>query len=349
MTSKVSILVPVYNVSKYIERCAHSLFQQTFEDIEYVFVNDCTPDNSIEKLQKIIDRYPTRKSVKIINHEKNRGLAAARNTAIDNSTGKYILHIDSDDYIELDMVEQLYQVAEKKQADITVCDFFRETARQTVICYDFIAYDREERFRNILTVEKSEGYIWNKLIRRELYELPDCRLPAGLDFWEDLYVVTLFYYYTNKIAKVDKPLYHYVMYNENALTNNSCNKKHYENVLLFWRLLDKFLQEKGVFEKYLDIIEKQKLQIKITLIFNTKSATLRHQYAEMFAAEEKKRRNTLKLVEKVMFFCAKRKYLLWGASVIRNLLLIKGKILKWLYAVKKPLEPPQKQLCTMKI
>ena len=91
MIPKVSILVPVYNASASIERCAHSLFKQTFQDIEYVFINDCTSDDSIEKLQKIIAQYPHRKSwIKIIHHERNRGVAAARITAIDHSTGNYI-------------------------------------------------------------------------------------------------------------------------------------------------------------------------------------------------------------------------------------------------------------------
>ncbi|MDR0829587.1 MAG: glycosyltransferase, partial [Prevotellaceae bacterium] len=112
MTPAVSILVPIYKVSAYIERCAHSLFQQTFENIEYIFVNDCTPDDSIEKLQKIIEQYPNRKPfVKIIHHKKNRGLAETRNTALYNSTGKYIQHIDSDDYIELNMIEEMYKKA----------------------------------------------------------------------------------------------------------------------------------------------------------------------------------------------------------------------------------------------
>ena len=83
MNPKVSIIVPVYNVSKFIERCARSLFEQTFESIEYIFVNDCTPDDSITKLNKIIIDYPQRsKSIRIIEHETNRGLAAARNSGL---------------------------------------------------------------------------------------------------------------------------------------------------------------------------------------------------------------------------------------------------------------------------
>ena len=97
----VSICVPIYGVEKYIERCAVTLFEQTYDNLEYIFVNDCTTDDSMAILEEVISRYPARSSaVRIIAHEKNRGLAAARNTTVENCTGEFILHVDSDDYIE---------------------------------------------------------------------------------------------------------------------------------------------------------------------------------------------------------------------------------------------------------
>ena len=143
----VSVLVPVYNVSKYIERCAHSLFQQTFDDIEYVFVNDCSPDDSIKKLQKVIEQYPNRKKrVQIIHHDKNRGASVSRNTCLENSTGKYIQFIDSDDWIESDMIETMYNKAETESADIVVCDFVIEKANTKEFCRDFVPLHQEEYF-----------------------------------------------------------------------------------------------------------------------------------------------------------------------------------------------------------
>jgi glycosyltransferase involved in cell wall biosynthesis len=121
----VSILIPVYGVEKYIEKCAHSVFSQTFERIEYVFVDDCTKDGSVDKLQQVLELYPARKSsTRIIKHEKNRGVAAARQTAIDAATGDYLLFVDSDDYIEKNMVELLYKKAFEKNADIFFVNFF---------------------------------------------------------------------------------------------------------------------------------------------------------------------------------------------------------------------------------
>ena len=103
---KVSILVPIYNVEKFFSRCLESLFNQTYQNIEYVFVNDCTPDNSMVVLHNFMEKYPSRaKLVRIIENTNNCGIAIVRNTLIKNATGDYVLFVDSDDWIEEDMVE----------------------------------------------------------------------------------------------------------------------------------------------------------------------------------------------------------------------------------------------------
>lgn len=111
---KVTICVPVYGVEKYIEKCAISLFEQTYPSIEYVFVNDNTPDKSIEILESVVERYPNRKPyVRIISHEKNRGLAAARNTAVDTVTTEFLMHVDSDDWVDKNLVNELVLMQKK--------------------------------------------------------------------------------------------------------------------------------------------------------------------------------------------------------------------------------------------
>ena len=102
---KVSVVIPVYGVEKYIERCARSLFEQTMQEgIEYIFVDDCSPDRSIEILEKVLKEYPHREpQVKIIQHSKNQGIFYTRNTGVENATGEYIIHCDSDDWVEPDI------------------------------------------------------------------------------------------------------------------------------------------------------------------------------------------------------------------------------------------------------
>jgi len=322
MMPKVSILVPVYNVSKYIERCAHSLFQQTFEDIEYVFVNDGTQDDSIEKLQKVIELYPDRK-IKIIHHEKNRGLAAARNTAIDNSTGKYIQHIDSDDWIEADMIETMYNKAETEQADIVVCDFIFEGITQKEYRTDEVVNSKEENFRNMLIGKVCQESLCNKLINRKLFSFKDCVSIEGLNYMEDRHLTIRLYFYADKIVKIDRAFYHYDKTNEKSITSNKV-KIHFENLILFWDLLDIFLKEKNIYDKYSDIIEQSKVENKVGLITQTHSCRLRKQYAWLFRDIEMKYFNRFRLGEKlILFFTHYRMYLL--ADVVHKLLIFKNK------------------------
>ena len=106
---KVSVIIPIYKVEAFIVRCVNSLMRQTLSDIEYIFVNDATPDNSMALLQLTVNSYPERKEqVRIVAHEYNQGLPAARNSGLAVATGKYIFHCDSDDYMEDEMLEQLY-------------------------------------------------------------------------------------------------------------------------------------------------------------------------------------------------------------------------------------------------
>lgn len=109
MEYSVSVIIPVYNVGKFIERCARSLMEQTMDNVEYIFVDDASPDNSIQILQKVLADYPNRRdNVRILTHAENKGLPAARNTGLAVATGEYIFHCDSDDFVEPDMLEQLY-------------------------------------------------------------------------------------------------------------------------------------------------------------------------------------------------------------------------------------------------
>lgn len=123
--TKVSVIIPIYKVEKFIGRCVRSLMEQTFCDVEYIFVNDATPDSSMEVLASVMTCYPDKKDcIKILNHEENKGLPAARNTGLAVAVGNYIFHCDSDDFVEADMLEELYVRAQKIDADIVWCDWF---------------------------------------------------------------------------------------------------------------------------------------------------------------------------------------------------------------------------------
>ena len=122
---KVSIVVPVYNVAPYIEQFARSVFEQTLEDIEHVFVDDCSPDSSMDILLSVLEEYPHRKQkVKIVRHEKNMGISVTRKDGYMKTTGEYVIYVDSDDYLEPRMLELMYAKAKEHDADMIVCDIY---------------------------------------------------------------------------------------------------------------------------------------------------------------------------------------------------------------------------------
>lgn len=322
---KVSILVPIYNVSDFIERCAHSLFRQTFQDLEFIFVNDCTTDDSIDILYKVIAQYPLQQDkIKIIHHQTNRGLASSRNTALDNSSGDYISVVDSDDYIEVDMIKVLYHKAITENADIVVSDFYTENPDKTTYNHDSIDIKTENNFIELLKQENTYSCLWNKLIYRELYNRQDCRIPDGLNYAEDLYVMSRLFYFAKKIVKVDQAFYHYVQYNTNAITKTKKNRMHFENIILYWNQLDLFLKDHNEFDKYCRLIELPKVNSKVRLMIDTDSYELRKEFANIFMEEEIKHISDLKKGEWLMLFLVRKKYF-HLAQLFHNLLVFINK------------------------
>ncbi len=245
---KVTIITPIYNVGKYIERCAVSLFEQDFEDIEYIFVNDCTPDNSIEILEKIIEKYPNRKpNVKIIHHEKNKGLGSARKTGLEQATGEYVIHIDSDDWCELDMVSSLYNKAKETDADIVGCDIYMSFTDKDIYMKQNYSCNVKEDLCKILSMELNPS-LCNKLIRIELYVKNNLCPTTEISTSEDRWLVARLFAVAESIAYVPKAFFHYWQENENSLTAKF-DTSVVNDLIYYNRTTESFLKEKGVFEQ----------------------------------------------------------------------------------------------------
>ena len=170
LNPKVSVIIPVYGVEKYIERCAISLFEQTLKEIEYIFVNDCTKDSSIDILMNIVDRYPSRKdSVRIINHKYNMGLPAARKTGIFAAKGDYIIHCDSDDWISVDLYEKLYNSMIETNSDVAICDIKCTDGNTTKsIKKGAFTIESDAFLRDTLRMKSSWSLV-NKMFKRAVY------------------------------------------------------------------------------------------------------------------------------------------------------------------------------------
>ena len=165
---KVSIIIPVYNVEKYISRCLNSVINQTMtEGVECIIIDDCTPDNSMDIIEQILKDYNGGIQFQIIHNKNNRGIAAVRNMGLLQAKGDYISYIDSDDYCEPNMIEEMYMLAIQKNADMVISDYYVHTSHQVSYIHQFVPNTWEECFRANLS-DRLKGFLWNKLIKREL-------------------------------------------------------------------------------------------------------------------------------------------------------------------------------------
>ena len=216
MSVKVSVIVPIFKVRDFIERCVCSLFDQTLDEVEYIFVDDASPDDSIDVLKSCMEQYPTRKDqVIIITHEKNLGLPAARNTGLVRASGEYVLHCDSDDFVEREMLEEMYKVAKESDADMVYCDFYLTFAENERYMTNYAYESSEEYLRFGLLGGKVKFNVWNKLVKRSVYVDNSIVFPAGHAMGEDMTMIRLAAC-MNKVEYIPRAYYHYIKINANA-------------------------------------------------------------------------------------------------------------------------------------
>ncbi len=221
MTSniKVSVIVPIYGVERFIERCVESLMKQTLHDIEFVFVNDATKDGSIEVLKSVLDKYPSRRSyVKIINHETNKGLPTARNTGLKYASGEYIYHCDSDDYLDDNMLKKMYNEAASNDADFVWCNWYQSYEHSETYVYE-PKYDCPVEVLKGMLGGRMKYNVWNKLIKRHLYLNYAITFPDGYTMGEDMTIIMLMPF-IKKVSYINQALYHYTSWNSDAITRN---------------------------------------------------------------------------------------------------------------------------------
>lgn len=250
MSPLLSVIVPVYNVEPYVERCARSLFSQSFKDIEFIFVDDCTQDNSIRIIAEVLKDYPSRQSqVRIIHHKKNQGLTSARNTGLHNANGKYIAHCDSDDWVEFGMYERLVCAAESRNLDIVYCDIMMHYVNNEKEVYNATPFNENK-------VELMRGYIssvWtsvvNMVVRKEIYDINGLESPKHISYCEDYWLSVRLFYYARRIEKVAYPFYNYNRTNETSILHKLNEKSEQEERMANLETID-FFKKEGCFSLY---------------------------------------------------------------------------------------------------
>ena len=266
---KVSIIVPIYGVERYIERCAVSLFEQTYANIEYVFVNDATQDKSIEILQDVIAHYPARqKNVRIVTHPQNKGLSAARNTGLSNCTGEYVWHVDSDDYIALNAVEQLVETAEQHKADIVIFDVNVVTASGVYV--ESVGYTNKVSYIRRLLQHLENCAHWNKFYRKTLLDKTGIRSDERIRLAEDYAVTPRLIHEAQRVVMYHEPLYFYETTNQSSYVHN-LKKSAIESQYMADKILVDYFTHIPDAKLYEDIVSVLSQRSMVSLIKNADS------------------------------------------------------------------------------
>lgn len=210
MPPKVSVITAIYKAEQTIQRFAESMMNQTLADVEFIMVNDATPDDSIGRLLEVVSQYPERKNqVKIISHETNLGVSRTRQDGLDAATGEYVIHADPDDYADPDMLEQLYNAAKEQNADMVICDFFYSgPTGDRIVRQQPESLDAESVQRQLF--KDLHGSCCNKLTRLQAIRSAGITFPQNYAYCEDLTFNVALLNSPLRIAYLPKAFYHYV-------------------------------------------------------------------------------------------------------------------------------------------
>lgn len=215
----LSVIIPLHGVEGYAARCARSLFRQTLhEGVEFIFVDDASPDGSVAEVESVLGDYPWRRAhTHIVSHESCRGLAAARRTGFSISRGAYIMVCDGDDWLEPDACEAMLGAITQNGVRMAVCGFVEELpggARIERIPDQPVS---TRRYIDSLLRGTSHNALWLRIVERTLYEQVGFA-PEGLDYWEDVAVAAPLTQAAGRVAFLPRPLYHYDRTRRSALT-----------------------------------------------------------------------------------------------------------------------------------
>lgn len=239
--TKVSIIVPVYNVEQYIGKCIESLGNQTLEDIEIIMVDDGSTDNSAKIIKRCMRKYSQIKYYK----KENGGLSDARNYGLEYATGKYIGFVDSDDYVDLDMYRKMYEKAQKDNSDIVECNVYWIYPKKSKIDIGFRYRTRKEMLTNARVMA------CNKIYKKDLLNKSKIKFTKGIKY-EDVEFFYKLVPYINNVSFVKEPLYYYMQ--RNTSIANTQNEKN-ADIFIALNNVIKYYKENGLYNEYKEELE----------------------------------------------------------------------------------------------
>lgn len=241
MSKLISVIVPVYNVEKYLERCLDSILRQTYTNLEILLIDDGSKDNS----GNICDEYAKKDNrIKVI-HKPNGGISDVRNVGLETAKGEYIGFVDSDDYIADDMFETLYNLSENNSTDISIVSFYEMYNGKLIGVRDdksLMKMDKEEALKELLIDTNIQSYMWNKLFKKELFE--GLKFPLGKNF-EDIATVLLIFERANNVVLLQDPKYYYLR-RDDSIVGHRSNKTYIDYLEVIY---DKYMYLKDKYPK----------------------------------------------------------------------------------------------------
>lgn len=282
---KVSILTPIFKAEKYIERCARSLFGQTYANLEFVFVDDCTPDKSMTILSNVLEGYPERKGqVKVIHNAHNRGAAGSKNIAIENATGEFVCFVDADDWMELDAIRLLVNQQVETEADVVWGRMVAHSKTGVAGMEEPGFIGKQDLLLRYIS-EEDGGAVsanWRRIIRKSVIDLHNLRMVEGFNYSEDRLLMTKIVYYSNTFSMIDDIVYHYNKENESSLTGMSDEMK--DHVDIFNQVMGNFQFIEDFFADKEPDYYKEASKAKLRLLVKSMDTALRVSSKERFQA-----------------------------------------------------------------
>lgn len=285
MKSQVSVIITIYNREKYIETCVRSLMNQTLKSIEYIFIDDASTDRSIIQLAKIIEEFPERKkNIKIITLKKNEGVSNARNIGLKHATGEYIIHADSDDWVDSNMYDLLYHTARKECADIVGCNICHEFQDYSTIYKQKYCSNIDEDIRNLINGNIHPS-LCTSLVKAEIIKDNHITFPNNLNMGEDLLFNLKTYLRANKISYVDFAPYHYRHTPDSSSFNHT--RKTIDSGINIASKIEELMKTEGLYQKYIKEISYRKFSMKYALINNFDNYDNYHYWLSIFPETHK--------------------------------------------------------------
>ena len=254
---KVSVIIPVFNAEQFIGKCCESLFSQSLDNIEYIFVIDGATDKSIDVIKKMLIQHPSRKDdVIIVDRHQNRGVAYTRQEGLEKATGEYIIHCDADDWIEHDMYESLFYKAKQDNAEVVCCNYVIDSYGKPSKTVSF----PKDKFSISFNLSPIRGSLVNKLVKRELIFDNNLKFEKDINWGEDFLFSTKCQILASRVSIVHNAFYHYIQ-NESSITHNISLSKYMELIKCGDRM-EQFLVDYGLVKQYEQELNYMKFQLK---------------------------------------------------------------------------------------